>query len=106
MIFRTFIAPAFALMSALQPVGAVQQVPNGFSYINAANDGSLYFGKRVAKAGTHAFMQMFEIEPDGSVDQWTATFDCSNNTFEVGPNEWEPLDPNSVGQQWFNAACK
>ena len=43
MFFRTFIAPAFVAMTAIQPVAAIQQIPAGFQFITDSTEGDLYW---------------------------------------------------------------
>ena len=104
MIFRTLIAPAFAAMSALQPVAAMQQVPAGFAYVNNSDDGDLYFIKQVAKSGDLQFTQIHTIAPDGEAYTVTYTFNCATRRYKNG-DQWLPSKPNSVGSVWMNESC-
>ena len=72
MNYSTFIAPVLALMSAIQPVSAVTQVPEGYRYIATAHDQEMYFGKVVARSGDVAFMQVFTLEQSGEQGGWLA----------------------------------
>ena len=105
MIFRTLIAPAFAALTALQPVGAVQEVPAGFEFLTDSTKGDLYFGKPMARSGSISFIKMFTIQADGSTEEWVSTFNCSNRTYK-SDDTWKPVNPESVGIEWFKAACK
>ena len=105
MIFRTLIAPAFAAMTAIQPVTAMQQVPAGFEFITDSTEGDLYFGKPMARSGDISFIKMFTIQADGSTESWISTFNCSNRTHKSSTG-WKPVSPESVGIEWLKAACK
>ena len=106
MIFRTLIAPAFAAMTAIQPVSAMQQVPAGFAFINNSDEGDLYFGKPIARSGQLSFIQMYTIQADGTTSQFTSTFDCGNTTYKSGDGTWKPVNPQTVGIDWFTTACR
>lgn len=105
MIFRTFIAPVFAAMTAIQPVSAMQQVPAGFQFLTDSTDGDLYFGKPMARSGDISWIKMFTIQADGTTEQWTSTFNCSNTTYKSSEG-WRPVNPQTVGIEWFKAACR
>ena len=106
MIFRTFIAPVFAAMTALQPAIATQQVPPGFTYANGSDEGDLYFIKKVAESGDSSFVQMFHIEPNGETGMWVTEFNCASSQYRGGKSkQWQELVPNSVGTDWLKAAC-
>ena len=106
MIFRTLIAPAFAAMTAIQPVTAMPQIPNGYEFINDASDGELYFGKSPAMRHKDlAFLRVFSVEPDGTTHEWTQVMNCKNKTYQSENDGWEPIDPKTVGIDWFVFAC-
>ena len=104
MIFRTLIAPAFAAMSALQPVAAMQQVPAGFAYVNNSDEGDLYFIKQVAKSGDLQFTQIHAIAPDGDAYTVTYTFNCATRQYKSG-DQWKSPNPNTVGVEWMDQSC-
>ena len=105
MIFRTFIAPVLAAMTAIQPVAAVQEVPTGFEFLTDSTEGDLYFGKPMARSGPVSYIKVFIIEADGTTKSWVSTFNCSSVTYKNG-DTWKPVNPESVGIEWFKAACK
>ena len=105
MIFRTFIAPVFAAMTAIQPVSAMQQVPAGFEFLTDSTKGDLYFGKPMARSGPISFIKMFTIQADGSTEEWVSTFNCTDRTYK-SDNTWKPVNMKSVGSEWLKAACK
>ena len=106
MIFRTFIAPVFAAMTALQPAIATQQVPPGFQYINDSDDGDLYFIKQVARSGDVAFAQIFIIEPNGETGTFVHEFNCKTNQYRKRTTKtWVPINPKTVGTDWAKFAC-
>ena len=106
MNYSTFIAPVLALMSAIQPVSAVPQVPAGYRYITTASDQEMYFGKVVARSGDIAFMQIFTLEPSGEQGGWLGQYNCADNTWEDGEGSWLPVDPETVGAEIYKYACK
>ena len=106
MNYSTFIAPVLALMSAIQPVGAVTQVPEGYGYITTANDQEMYFGKVVARSGDIAFMKVFRLEPSGEQGGWLGQYNCADNTWEDGEGNWQPVNPETVGAEIYKHACK
>ena len=91
-------------MTAIQPVAAIQQVPAGFQFITDSTEGDLYFGKPMARSGDISFIKMFVIESEGETESFVTTFNCSNATYKSGDG-WEPVSPQSVGDEWFKAAC-
>ena len=107
MIFRTLVAPAFAVMSAFQPVSAMQQVPAGFVFINDSKEGDLYFVKKVATQGEITFFQVHIMEPDGNTRLATYLANCETRQMNPGsdPEGWQTPDSKTVGADWLNAAC-
>ena len=47
---------------------------------------------------------MFIIQGDGTTESFVSTFNCSNVTYKFG-DDWKAVNPESVGSEWFKAAC-
>ena len=107
MIFRTFIAPAFALMSAFQPVSAVATVPSGFQYIVTSADEELYFGKVLARSGDVSIMNIYIVDANGVGENgWTTGYNCADQTWQSSSGEWETTVPGSISEDLLEAACR
>ena len=107
MIFRTFIATAFALMSAFQPVSAVATVPSGFQYIVTNADDELVFGKVLARSGDVSIMNVYIVDANGVGENgWTTGYNCADKTWQSSNGEWKTFVPGSIGEDLLEAACR
>ena len=81
-------------------MGAAQVIGSDFQYINYADDGTSYFAKVVAQEGATIVLRMKKVTEQGEQDLWNIAVHCSEGTIEG-----DPVEPETVGEDWFNYAC-
>lgn len=95
-------------MTALQPVAAMSEVPQGFEYLNQGVDETLYFGKVKAKQGDLSFYTTYVIPSATNKKPYMHTYimNCKTKQYKSLDGAWKSIGTNSVGQDWINAACR
>ena len=97
----------FGLMSPMQvtPVAAA----SSWTYINNADDGSLYFGRNLRRIEGITFIELkVESSPDGrngDAHSWTTAFNCKNKTYQKN-GEFIGVKKSWVAHGWLKFACK
>ena len=96
----------FGLMTSMPMPAAAER---GWTYINDAADGALYFGRNLRSFEGITFLEIkAEGDPDGGngdENAWNQAFNCKNKTYMTG-GKFEPIEKGKVNYGWFQLACK
>ena len=84
--------------------------PSQWDYIVDSEDGALYFGRNIRTYEGMTFIDMkTEADPagrNGDEYSWTSVFRCDAKTFKSVSGDWEPVQTDTVGEEWMKYACK
>ena len=107
---RYFFTPLAAALLALNPVTplmtAVQAAEaDGYEFVTAAEDNTLYFGKHLAKVGNQVVVEFKAVnDPEETEDyEFVQAVDCGKRLYK--DDGWVKAAPDTIAANWLSWAC-